>query len=309
MLNLVPPRVQAPVASSPERHPVGRDPVSVPSSPYASSQLQRVTRAGHAAHQQLQAAQPAAPGLPPCPGGLPADARQAPVAHGLAPVPTQGAGRPGAAAAVAAADRSPAQQGTPLPSSESAAQHQPGGPNHHMSWGGAPLADSPESAASSSQQQARHHFLNSRHLYTPPSPSTSSQPAPSQLGLAKPGSHNVVVTHRQRAVGSQQSPAGPQVLLPEPVVQLHAEATVQQPLAAAANGHQEGVNGSQFLATVVASANGVVAQPPAGTAHGPRSSRLDELVAEHHDHTQHQQADTHRNAVDKLLLEASSDED
>ena len=38
------------------------------------------------------------------------------------------------------------------------------------------------------------------------------------------------------------------------------------------------------------------------------SAGLDELVAEHHDHMQHQ-ADTHRNAVDKLLLEASSDED
>ena len=92
---------------------------------------------------------------------------------------------------------------------------------------------------------------------------------------------------------------------------LHAEPAMQQPLAAASNGLQEGVNGSQLPATVLTSANGVVAQLPAGTAHERRSSRLDELVAEHHDHMQHQnqQADSHRSAVDKLLLEASSDED
>ena len=179
-----------------------------------------------------------------------------------------------------------------------------------MSWGGALVADGP-SAAVNPQQQAKHHSLNSRHLYTPPSPSTSSQPAPAQPGLAKPGSHNMVVAHRQRGVGTQQSPAGPQVLPVEPVVQLHAEPTVQQPLAAAANGHQEGVNGSQFPATVVSSVNRVVAQLPAGTAHERRFSRLDELVAEHQDHMQHQnqQEDSHRSTVDKLLLEASSDED
>lgn len=172
-----------------------------------------------------------------------------------------------------------------------------------MSWGWAPLADGPQSAASGLQQQAGHHSLNSRHLYKPPSPSTSSQSAPSQLGLAKPGSHNMVVAHRQRAVGTQQSPAGPQALPAEPAV--------QQPLVAAVNGHQGGAQSSQSPAMVATSANGVVAGLPAGTAHERRSSRLDELVAEHHDHMQHQnqQADTHRNAVDKLLLEASSDED
>ena len=180
-----------------------------------------------------------------------------------------------------------------------------------MSWGGVPLPDSPKPAASSSQQQARHHSLSSAHPYTPPSPSTLSQPTPSQLGLAKPGSHNMVVAHNQRAVGAQQIPAGPQVLSAEPVVQLHAEPAVQHPLASASNGLHKGANGSQSPATVVSSANGVVAQLPAGTAHERRFSRLDELVAEHHDHMQHQnqQADTHRNAVDKLLLEASSDED
>eukprot|EP00891_Asterochloris_glomerata_P002244 jgi/Astpho2/2244/fgenesh1_pg.00040_%23_71_t len=157
----------------------------------------------------------------------------------------------------------------------------------------APVMSSPE-----------RHPLDGDSVPVPSSPYASNQlQRVTRAGLAKPGSHNMVVAHRQRAVGTQQSPAGPQALPAEPAV--------QQPLVAAVNGHQGGAQSSQSPAMVAASANGVVAGLPAGTAHERRSSRLDELVAEHHDHMQHQnqQADTHRNAVDKLLLEASSDED